>query len=145
MRSETKKRQSGCPVAFGLDTFGDRWSLLVIREIMLRGKTTYSEFMEAREGIASNILIDRLKHLEAEGILDKRRDPQNRRSFVYSLTEKGRDLVPIMLEIILWSGKHDQRPVANREILDKIEADRVGFEAGLRNGQKPGVAESASG
>lgn len=133
MRNETKKRQTGCPVAFGLDTFGDRWSLLVIREIMLRGKSTYSEFMEADEGIASNILIDRLKHLEAEGILEKARDPQNRRSFVYTLTEKGRDLAPILLEIILWSGKHDHRPVASRDVLEKIEADRVGYEASLRS------------
>lgn len=135
MRNETKKRQSGCPVAFGLDTFGDRWSLLVIREIMLRGKSTYSEFMEAEEGIASNILIDRLKHLEAEGILEKARDPKNRRSFIYTLTEKGRDLAPIMLEIVLWSGKHDHRPVASRDVLEKITADRVGYEARLRTGR----------
>ena len=80
MRHESKKRQTGCPVAFGLDTFGDRWSLLIIREIMLTDKKTYSEFMEADEGIASNILIDRLKHLEAEGILEKSRDPDNRRT-----------------------------------------------------------------
>lgn len=134
MRNETKKRPSGCPVVFGLDTFGDRWSLLVIREIMLRGKRTYSEFMQAQEGIASNILIDRLKHLEAEGVLEKSRDPENRRSFVYTLTEKGHDLAPIMLEIVRWSGKYDRRPVASRDILEKIEADRAGYEADLRSG-----------
>ncbi|MGI9421605.1 MAG: winged helix-turn-helix transcriptional regulator [Hyphomicrobiaceae bacterium] len=132
MRHESKKRQTGCPVAFGLDTFGDRWSLLIIREIMLSGKNTYSEFMEADEGIASNILIDRLKHLEAEGILEKSRDPDNRRSFIYALTKKGRDLAPIILEIIVWSGMHDQRPFAMRGALEKIKKDRKGFEAGLR-------------
>ncbi len=133
MRNENKKRQTGCPIAFGLDTFGDRWSLLIIREIMLRGKKTYSEFMEADEAIASNILIDRLKHLEAEGIIEKTRDPENRRSFLYALTKKGRDLAPILLEIILWSGVHDQRPVAMRGILKKIKKDRKGFEASLRS------------
>lgn len=132
MVKENKKRQTGCPVAFGLDTFGDRWSLLVIREIMLRGKKTYSEFMEMDESIATNILIDRLKQLEADGIVDKTRDPNNRRSFVYTLTKKGRDLVPIMLEIVIWSGAHDQRSIARKTILDKIIDDREGFESKLR-------------
>ncbi len=134
MRNESKRRQSGCPIAFGLDTFGDRWSLLIVREIMLRGNKTYSEFLAAEEGISTNILIDRLKHLETEGIVEKNRDPDNRRSFVYSLTQKGRDLAPIILEIILWSGAHDHRPSALRDVLKKIENDREGFEAGLRAG-----------
>lgn len=133
MSKETKKRQTGCPVAFGLDTFGDRWSLLVIREIMLRGKKTYSEFMEMEESIATNILIDRLKHLEAEGIVDKSRDPENRRSYIYTLTKKGRDLAPIILEIIIWSGAHDDRDFALTTVLEKITKDRDGFEASLRS------------
>ena len=132
MSTENKKRETGCPVAFGLDTFGDRWSLLIIREIMLRGKRTYSEFLEADEGIASNILVARLKHLEAEGILNKSRDPDNRRAFIYALTKKGRDLAPILLEIIIWGGLHDERPVALRGVLEKIQDDREGFETSLR-------------
>ena len=132
MKNENKKRQTGCPITFGLDTFGDRWSLLIIREIMLRGKKTYSEFIEADEGIATNILISRLKHLEAEGIIEKSRDPDNRRSFLYSLTKKGRDLAPIMLEIIIWSGEHDHRPYALKTVLEKIKNDREGFETSLR-------------
>lgn len=134
MKNESKIRQSGCPVAFGLDTFGDRWSLLVIREIMLRGKTTYSDFQNIDEGIATNILADRLKNLDANGIIAKHRDPENRRSYIYSLTEKGRDLAPVMIEIILWGSKHDQRPQAMREVVDKIKQDRVGFEADIRTG-----------
>lgn len=132
MKAETNKRETGCPIAFGLDTFGDRWSLLIIREIMLRGKRTYSEFLEADEGIASNILVARLKHLEAEGIVEKSRDPENRRAFIYELTKKGRDLAPILLEIIIWSGLHDNRPFALRTVLDQIKQDREGFEASLR-------------
>ena len=135
MRNEDKKRQSGCPVAFGLDTFGDRWTLLVIREMLLRGKKTYSEFLEAEEGISTNILADRLKHLETEGVINKLRDPENGRSFVYSLTEKGFDLAPILLEIISWSGKYDARPIASRTVLSKMEKDREGFEAEIRKGQ----------
>lgn len=132
MRNEHKKRPSGCPIAFGLDTFGDRWSLLVIREIMLRGNKTYSQFMEADEAIASNILVDRLKHLEAEGIIVKTRDEENRRSYIYTLSKKGRDLAPIIIEIILWSGEHDHREFALRNVLKKIKKDRSGFEADLR-------------
>ncbi|KAE9629028.1 winged helix-turn-helix transcriptional regulator [Parasedimentitalea maritima] len=133
MTKKTKLRQTGCPVAFGLDIFGDRWTLLVIREIMLRGKRTYSEFMEMEEEIATNILIDRLKALEAEGLVDKTRDPENRRSFLYSLTKKGRDLAPILLEIIIWSGAHDARSFALTDVLEKIKADRDGFEHELRS------------
>jgi DNA-binding HxlR family transcriptional regulator len=132
MRIESNKRETGCPIAYGLDTFGDRWSLLIIREIMLRGKRTYSEFLEADEGIASNILIARLKHLEAEGIVEKSRDPENRRAFIYELTKKGRDLAPILLEIVIWSGMHDKRSYALKTVLNKIEQDREGFEASLR-------------
>ena len=127
-------RQSGCPVAFSLDMFGDRWSLLVIREIMLRGKTTYSDFQNIEEAIATNVLADRLKHLETEGIIAKHRDPDNRRSYIYSLTEKGRDLASIMIEIILWGGRHDQRPQAMRDVVNKIQKDRTGFEKSIRTG-----------
>ncbi|HAT84634.1 winged helix-turn-helix transcriptional regulator [Cohaesibacter gelatinilyticus] len=133
MKPETRKRPSGCPIAFGLDIFGDRWTLLIIREIMLRGKRTYSEFLQAEEGIATNILVDRLKQLESDGIVEKSRDPENRRSFLYTLTQKGRDLAPILLEIIIWSGTHDDRPNASHDVLDKIRHDRKAFEAQLRS------------
>jgi DNA-binding HxlR family transcriptional regulator len=133
MKMENKKRTSGCPITFGLDTFGDRWTLLIIREIMLRGKRTYSEFLLAEEGIASNILVDRLKLLEADGIVEKTRDPKNRRSFLYTLTQKGRDLAPILLEIIIWSGTYNDQSNASHDVLKKVQADRVGFEATLRS------------
>lgn len=135
MTNKTKNRPSGCPITFALDTFGDRWNLLVIREIMFKGNVTYSDFMEIEEKIASNILIDRLKHLEKEGILEKSRDPENRRSFLYALTQKGRDLAPVILEIVKWSGKHDPRPQAQRELLRKIETDHEGFKNELLTGK----------
>lgn len=134
MAHEIDKRASGCPVAFALDVFGDRWTLLVIRDMLLHGKRSYSEFMESEEHIASNILVSRLKQLEAEGIAVKTRDPENHRRFLYDLTEKGRDLVPVLLEMIRWSGRHDPRPAAQREVPRLIEADRPGLEARLRAG-----------
>ncbi|WP_074786763.1 winged helix-turn-helix transcriptional regulator [Roseovarius tolerans] len=134
MKPKTNRRSSGCPISYGLDVFGDKWTLLIIREIMLNGKRTYSEFLQADEGIATNILISRLKQLENDAIVEKYRDPNNRRSFVYHLTQKGRDLAPIILEIVIWSGVYDYRPNAMREVLEKILRDRSGFEAKLRKG-----------
>ncbi len=121
MKEKNKKRLSGCPLAFGLDVFGDRWSLLVVREIMIKGKQTYSEFLEAEEGFATNILIDRLKHLEAEDIVTKSRDPKNRRRFLYALTNKGLRLAPIILEIVRWGSLYDERPEAMQGSLALVE------------------------
>ena len=133
MTRKHKMHTSGCPLAFALDIFGDRWSFLILREMMLRGKKTYSEFLEIDEGIATNILADRLKHLETDGLIRKTRDPENRRSFIYTLTNKGRDLAPVIIEMILWSGKHDQRPSALRATVEKISKDRHSFEADIRS------------
>ena len=128
MSGSDDKRPSGCPIAFGLDTFGDRWTLLIIREMLFRGKTTYGEFLAADEGISTNILANRLKHLETEGIVKKRRDPDNFRSFLYELTPKGFDLAPILIEIIRWSGQHDDRPDRLTKMVDRVANDREGLE-----------------
>lgn len=138
MTGTDKRREYGCPVAYGLDMFGDKWSLLVIRDMMLSGKKTYNDFLETGEGIATNILADRLKHLETEGIINKSRDPENRRSYHYSLTEKGRDLLPVMMEIVSWSGKHDNRPNARRGMVEKIQKDRKGTEAEILSALRDG-------
>lgn len=132
MSKRPKMRTTGCPLAFGLDTFGDRWSLLILRDMMLNGKKTYQQFLDAGEGISTNILADRLKYLEAEGILEKAQDPDNRRSYLYALTDKGRDLAPVILEIVRWSGAHDRRPLARREVFDQMKADRAALEARMR-------------
>ena len=102
------KRRSGCPVSIALETFGDRWSLLIIRDLMVRGLHTFKEFLESGEGIASNILSDRLRTLQAAGIVTAEPDPSDARKLNYWLTEKGIDLAPVMLELLLWSAKHEQ-------------------------------------
>ena len=126
-----KRRRTGCPIAFALDHIGDRWSLLVVRDIVLKGSKTYGEFLAAAEGIATNILADRLKELEAADIIRKSRDPENRRRFIYTLTEKGCDLVPIILEMARWSAKYDPHTTARKEIVERIEKDRDGLVADL--------------
>ncbi len=136
MTKKQRQHETGCPIAFALDIFGDRWTLLILREIMIKGKKTYKDFLSIEEEIATNILADRLKLLENEGILNKQQDPQNRRSNIYSLTEKGFDLAPVLVEIIQWSGKHDTRPFALRETVDKMKKNKAEFEKTLRSSNK---------
>ncbi len=104
MSPDTKR--SGCPISYALEIFGDRWTLLVLRDLLLRGKTRYGEFLKSDEGIASNILADRLKRLEAEGIVTRRPDSDDRRQVVYEATSKGQTLMPLLLEIAAWGATH---------------------------------------
>lgn len=104
-----EKIRSGCPVSLGLDIFGDRWTLLIVRDLMFNGKRHFRELLGSAEGISSNILADRLQMLLAEGIVTKAEDPSHRQKVVYRLTEKGIDLLPILMQISRWSFKH--RPV----------------------------------
>ena len=109
MLQKTKqKRRSGCPVSVSLEIFGDRWSLLVIRDLMVRGHTTFKEFQEAGEGIATNILADRLRRLAEAGIVTSEVEVRDGRRLNYRLTEKGIDLAPVLLELLLWGAKHEE-------------------------------------
>ena len=109
--SSTSKEdvRSHCPVNYGLETFGDKWSLLIIRDIVFAGKKTYGEFLKSKEGFATNILASRLSILEEQGILSKRPNPEDGRKDFYSLTEKGLDVIPILLSIVAWSAEHDAK------------------------------------
>ncbi|WP_417685780.1 winged helix-turn-helix transcriptional regulator [Roseibium sp.] len=137
MVKKSQKYDSGCPIAYGLDVFGDQWSLLIIRDMALKGARTYGEFLEGWEGISTNILANRLKHLEDTGLITRERDPDNWRSYIYELTPKGRDLAPVIAEIILWSGKYNTAEHAMPEAVEKVRRDRQGFEDKVRNGDIP--------
>src|ERR1700687_2387524 len=101
------KRRSGCPLNASVEMLGDRWSLLILRDMMLRGFRSYKEFLESYEGIATNILADRLRKLEAYGVIATERDPRDGRKVIYSLTAKGIDLAPVMSEMVLWAAAHE--------------------------------------
>ncbi len=103
-RSDSK---SHCPINFSLETFGDPWSLLIIRDIIYFGKKTYGEFLDSEERIATNMLAVRLAQLEQRGILAKQPHNTDKRKEVYTLTEKGIALVPILLEMANWSARFD--------------------------------------
>jgi DNA-binding HxlR family transcriptional regulator len=94
-------------VSISLETFGDRWSLLIIRDLMVRGFRTFKEFHESGEGIATNILADRLQKLEDGGILTREPDATDARRVHYRLTEKGIDLAPALLELLVWGARHE--------------------------------------
>jgi len=106
--------RSHCSVNYGLEIFGDKWSLLIVRDIVFAGKKTYGEFLKSEEGFATNILASRLAFLEEQGILSKAPSSADRRKDLYTLTEKGLDLIPILLDIVVWSAKHDPKSNARR-------------------------------
>ena len=105
MEDSSSNYRSNCPINFGLEAFGDRWSLLIIRDIIFWGKKTYGDFLRSDEQIATNILAARLASLEASGIVTKVPHQTDKRKDVYQLTTKGLDLIPLLVEIISWSGK----------------------------------------
>lgn len=114
-RARTRPR-SGCPISIALESFGDPWSLLIVRDLLFKGLRTFKEFQGAGEGMATNILSDRLARLEAAGILEKDRDPSDARRVLYGLTPKGADLAPILVELVLWSAKHEKTDAPPAEV-----------------------------
>lgn len=119
-----QQRRSDCPINFALETFGDMWSLLIIRDIIYFGKKTYGAFLDSDEGIATNILANRLAQLEDKGILAKKPNLTDRRKEVYSLTEKGLDLIPILLEMASWGALHDPQTGDPREWIALVNANK---------------------
>ena len=120
----THQRRSDCPINFALETFGDPWSMLIIRDIVYFGKKTYGEFLASEEGMATNILASRLAHLEHQGLLMKKSSEQDKRREEYTLTEKGLDLIPILAEIANWSAEHDPHTAAPAAWIALMKAER---------------------
>ena len=117
---------SQCPIRFGLGVFGDRWSLLIIRDMMFHGSTRFQDFLRAAEGISTNVLSDRLSRLEAQQIISRQRDPTNGRQVLYDLTDKGKDLLPVMLAIFGWAEKYDPETMIPSETGERIRTDLLG-------------------
>ena len=120
----THQRRSDCPINFALETFGDPWSLLLIRDIVYFGKKTYGEFLASEEGMATNILASRLARLEEQGILMKKPTGQDKRKEEYVLTEKGLDLIPVLVEMANWSAEYDLHTAAPAAWIALMKADR---------------------
>ncbi|MGA2205256.1 MAG: helix-turn-helix domain-containing protein [Terracidiphilus sp.] len=118
------KHRSGCPVSTALDLLGDRWSLLLVRDMMVRGYRTFREFQRSGEGIATNILSDRLQKLEAGCILVREPATEDGRSTHYRLTAKGIALAPVLLEILIW-GAHHEETNAPCAAIEQMEQNRA--------------------
>jgi len=130
MTKANPKRRSGCPLNASIEMLGDHWSLLIIRDLMVRGYRTFKEFLGSDEGIATNILADRLRRLEGYGIIASEPDPSDGRKLIYSLTAKGVDLAPVLTEMVLWAARHED--TGNQALVRTLQADREGFLAQLR-------------
>lgn len=117
-------RRSDCPISNVLDHVGDKWSLLILRDLMLFGKQSYSELQGSEEKMATNILSKRLETLEKDGLINKQIDPSDKRKKVYTVTTKGKDMLPILLEMIIWSGKYDSDADIPKGFLEKLISDR---------------------
>ena len=126
------KAWAGCPIRFGMGIFGDKWTLLIVRDLMFKGKRYYSEFTDPIEGIATNILADRLRKLVKNQIVSKRRDAKHRSKFIYELTPRGLDLLPMMLEIVDWSETYDGDTKVPQAFIKELRKDRRKFEKKLR-------------
>src|SRR6202030_1402345 len=123
-------RRSGCPLNASVEMLGDRWSLLILRDMMLRGFRSFKEFLTSYEGIATNILTDRLKKLIAYGIITTQEDPLDGRKLNYVLTAKGIDLAPVLTEMVLWAARHEK--TENQALVRTMQKDKAQFMAAIR-------------
>lgn len=131
MVDKKSKSWVGCPVRFGMSQFGDKWSFLIIRDLMFKGRKYYHEFIEAGEGISTNVLATRLADLESNGIISKSKDPEKGSRFVYTLTEKGIELMPMMLAMMDWAEKYDDATEVPPEFINKLRTDPAALKQEL--------------
>lgn len=123
-------RRSDCPINICLELFGDRWSLLIVRDLLFKKQHEFKDYLAAKEKIATNILSSRLKWLEQTGIITKAAHPTDARKTVYRLTRKGLDLAPLLVEMVVWAAKHE-KGVASAAVVRRALADREAFLAEL--------------
>ena len=127
MRQKSDGNRSGCPIACTLDVVGDRWTLLVLRDLIFFDRHEYREMVNAEEGIATNILTDRLNKLREGGLIDSIPHPTNKTRKLYFVTEKGKTLIPLMTEIVLWGNDHLSGTQAPADVIGFIRAQRDEF------------------
>ena len=126
-----KKRRSNCPISMSLEVWGDRWTLLIIRDLMFEGKRTYGDFRRSDEKIATNSLADRLKKLVDDGIVEQLDVADTKSGSAYRLTERGIDLLPILTEVFLWADKHLELTEDLRTRIGAIKQDKPAFIEGV--------------
>jgi DNA-binding HxlR family transcriptional regulator len=113
-----------------VEMLGDRWSLLILRDMMLRGYQAFREFLRSEERIATNILADRLRRLKSYGMIETERDPADGRKVIYKLTAKGIDLAPVLTEMVLWAARHEE--TGNQALVRQMRTDKEQLLASVR-------------
>ena len=124
--------RSHCPINYTLEHFGDKWSFLILRDLMFKGKRHYNEFLEAGEKVSTSVLGDRLKKLEEMGIISRGEDSVKKSRIRYSLTQKGIDLLPILLEMIIWGGLNDDMTESPKEFMEQAIHNKETLIKGIR-------------
>jgi DNA-binding HxlR family transcriptional regulator len=130
-RSDPPKR-STCPISFALEIFGDRWTLLVLRDLLLRSRRRYRELLASDEGIATNVLSDRLKRLEQRGLIRKQQDREDARQYVYRPTRLAVGVVPMLVEMTVWGARNSRTTSVDQDFLHRFEEDREKLIADLQ-------------
>ncbi|WON73370.1 helix-turn-helix domain-containing protein [Nitrosospira sp. Is2] len=141
MNTQVQPHRSSCPVSCALDILGDKWTLLVLRDILFKRKRYFREFLTSPEKIASNILADRLRKLEAAGMILRRYDPSNGCKIAYSVTEKGIDLIPAILELLRWGAKHEVADSKHDELIEQFDRNPEQVIAEIRSSLGVGSVE----
>lgn len=121
------KKRSDCPISCALDIWGDKWSLLIVRDLIFFKERTYSDFLKSEEKIATNILAARLQMLEENGVISKLDHPESKAKVLYKLTSKGIDLLPLIIEINVWADKYLTIPTEQKAILKEIKKDKNAY------------------
>lgn len=127
------KKRSLCPVSSALDILGDKWSLLIVRDLVFEGKNTYGQYLRGEEGIATNILADRLEWLEHTGIIERLPHPDGRTKSTFKLTAKGADLIPLIVDMVVWSDTYLEISPQARQMANAIRANREAVIGMLRS------------
>lgn len=120
-------RRSDCPICFALGIFGDRWSLLVLRDLLMRGKRRFGELLASPEGIATNVLSDRLRRLAEAGMVTRQADSTDQRQYIYRPTQRAVDLVPMLVEMIVWAARNDADTGTPPQFIERFYEDRQGL------------------
>lgn len=136
MVHDRNKNWSGCPICFSMGQFGDKWSFLIIRDLMFKNMKYYHQFLDSGEGISTNILAKRLADLEKNGIITKKRDNIKKSRFIYSLTDKGIELVPIFLAMIDWAETYDTETEVPADFIQKFRLNSEEVEQEIQNSLK---------
>ncbi|HEX6416638.1 MAG TPA: helix-turn-helix domain-containing protein [Candidatus Saccharimonadales bacterium] len=140
-KSKDSSRRSECPISFGLDLFGDKWTFLILRDMLLFKRSRFSDFATP-EGISTNILSDRLNRLEQAGIITKKQDPALKNQNIYLLTEKGKRLTPVIVELMLWGAQHDEQTPISKDFIDRIDNEHDQIASDMKQTIRVGEFES---